>query len=148
VVGYLTRPFLPRGFRCLGECCLSASNFGTAETETFGCFYFDCAHCCRCFCIYFVLCLRPENPTVKTSLLQIMPPILTASTLPGRSYPYLLLNRSPCQAHHKETFLISKLPVFSFKNTASLGLPFLSYMYLINFIKLPYGGPAGFEAGS
>ena len=49
----------------------------------------------------------------------------------------------PWQAHHKETFLISKLPVFSFKNTASLGLPFLSYMYLINFIKLPYGGPGG-----
>jgi hypothetical protein len=93
VVGYLTRPFLPRGFRCLGECCLCASNLGTAETETFSCFYFDCAHCCRCFCIYFVLCLRPRNPTVKTGLLQIIPSTLTASTLPSRSCQYLL----PCR---------------------------------------------------
>ena len=91
MVGYLTRPFLPRGFRCLGECCLCASNLGTAETETFSCFYFDCAHCCRCFCIYFVLCLRPGYPNPN------------GFYLAGLSISLLVTLSKPWQAHQKNS---------------------------------------------
>ena len=49
--------FLPRGVRCLGERCFSASNLGSAETEVLGYCYLD-TRVCICCCIYSFSCVN------------------------------------------------------------------------------------------
>jgi len=75
------KAYLPRGFRCLGECSFLGHCCGTAETETTSFSHFHCAHCCRCFCIYLFCFYGRVSPT------------LTASALPCCPLPY----SSPCR---------------------------------------------------
>ena len=64
MVVWLTRYYPTPWVRGLGECCLCTSNSGTAETETFCCFYFDCPDC-RCFCIYVFVVFGQVPPTLR-----------------------------------------------------------------------------------
>ena len=89
------KAYLPRGFRCLGESGLTSLGLGTAETETASLGHFDCAHCCRCFCIYLV-CFYDR-----------VTPILTGSAFPCCPLLYSLPCRNPGHPHHKRIMKIT-----------------------------------------
>ncbi len=120
------KAYLPRGFRCLGESGLTSLGLGTAETETASLGHFDCAHCCRCFCIYLV-CFYDR-----------VTPILTGSAFPCCPLVYSLPCRNQCQAHHKRT----RPNTMSTTITPIARTPRLSFMLISFMVDLAGVEPA------